>query len=320
MRVVTPYLEPVLGDTYCIVTTYCRIPVFKLGGGRVVMIDSGLAVPDREGILALLRKENLRVAAILTSHAHIDHTGNHHAIQQEHGAVVYMTPFNASVSETPMNLKSYLHGTSYRGVIEYGASMLCRTDRIILPKDTAVEVEGARFQILRLPGHTPEHIGFVTPDRVAYVADTLMSDSVLDAVRIPYCMCCELDIQSKRKVQKMDWARYIIPHNGVYDDVKQLAERNIQKLLDKIEMVYDAVDHYMSMEQIVAEVSAAMGVQGDTVYKINVSDRNIRIFVEHLLDTGRMVQRANESVKEYDRTGRKLTELVEHGKELAVGK
>ena len=76
-----------MGDTFCIVTGYARIPLFKLGGGRAVIFDSGLAVPDRAGIFDLLRREELRVAAILTSHAHIDHTGNHKAIQQEHGGL-----------------------------------------------------------------------------------------------------------------------------------------------------------------------------------------------------------------------------------------
>ena len=232
-----------MGDTFCIVTGYARIPLFKLGGGRAVIFDSGLAVPDRAGIFDLLRREELRVAAILTSHAHIDHTGNHKAIQQEHGAVVYMTPFDAAVSGTPMNLKAYLYGTSYRGVMDYGASMLCRADRIICPEDTAVEVDGARFEILRLPGHAPEHLGFVTPDRVAYVADALMSDRVLNSVRIPYCMCCELDFQSKRMLRNTNYAGYIIPHNGIYEDITALADRNIQKLQEKIEeMMKEAVE------------------------------------------------------------------------------
>lgn len=299
---VKPYLEPVLGDTYCIVTGYARIPLFKLGGGLAVLVDSGLAVPDRAGILELLKKEGLRVSAVLTSHAHIDHTGNHQALQQEHGAVIYMTPFDAAVSGTPMNLKAYLYGTSYRGVMDYGASMLCRADRIIAPEDTVVEIEGARFDILRLPGHAPEHLGFVTPDGVAYVADALMSDKVLDSVRIPYCMCCELDFQTKRMLRDTKYARYIIPHNGVYDDIATLVDRNAQKLQDKIEVVAGLADRYLTMEELVARAAAAMGVHGDTVYKVRVAERNIRVFVEHLLDTGRLVQRANEGMIEYVRT------------------
>lgn len=299
---VKPYLEPVLGDTFCIVTGYARIPLFKLGGGRAVLLDSGLAAPDRDGILALLRREGLRVTAILTSHAHIDHTGNHQVLQQEHGAVVYMTPFDAAVSGSPMNLKAYLYGTSYRGVMDYGASMLCRADKIIYPEDTAVEVEGARFEILRLPGHAPEHLGFVTPDGAAYVADALMSGQVLDSVRIPYCMCCELDFQTKRALLDTHYPRYIIPHNGVCSDITDLVERNTRKLLDKIETVAGLADRRITMEELVAKASAAMGVTGDTVYKIRVAERNIRVFVEHLLDTGRLVQIASQGVIEYVRT------------------
>ena len=301
-RNVRPYFEHVMGDTFCIVTGYARIPLFKLGGGRAVIFDSGLAVPDRAGIFDLLRREELRVAAILTSHAHIDHTGNHKAIQQEHGAVVYMTPFDAAVSGTPMNLKAYLYGTSYRGVMDYGASMLCRADRIICPEDTAVEVDGARFEILRLPGHAPEHLGFVTPDRVAYVADALMSDRVLNSVRIPYCRCCELDFQSKRMLRNTNYAGYIIPHNGIYEDITALADRNIQKLQEKIDIVAGLADHYLSLEELVARSMTAMGVNGNTIYKIRVAERNIQVFVEHLLDTGKLSQRAYRGIIEYVRT------------------
>ena len=50
----TPYLEHVLGDTWCIVTDYCRIPLYMPDRTQAIMIDSGLKKPDREGILFLL--------------------------------------------------------------------------------------------------------------------------------------------------------------------------------------------------------------------------------------------------------------------------
>lgn len=296
-----PYLEHVKGDTYCVVTGYSRIPLFRLDTGRAVLLDSGLARPDRQGIFDLLRQEGLRVEAILTSHAHIDHTGNHRAFQKEHGAKIYMSLFDAAVSSTPMNLKSYLYGTSYRGTIAYGESMLCKADRLIKQDDEELTVDGAKFRILRLPGHAPEHLGFVTPDGVAYLADSLMSDQVLDSVRIPYCMCCELDLQTKERLKEFNYDFYIIPHNAVCTEIAGLAERNRQKLLEKIEVVAGLADHYISMEELVARSAAAMGVNGDTVYKIRVAERNIHVFAEHLLDTGRLVQRANNGIIEYIR-------------------
>ena len=103
---IVPYLEHVLGDTWCIVTGYCRIPLYMPDRSRAVMIDSGLKHPDREGILSLLERENIRVATLLTSHFHPDHVGNHTALKAAHGCSVYMTPFARIMSRDPSNLQA----------------------------------------------------------------------------------------------------------------------------------------------------------------------------------------------------------------------
>lgn len=289
------------GDTWCIVTGYSRIPLFKLGGGRAVLIDSGIPA-DREGILALLKRSGLTVAGILTSHSHIDHMGNHRVLQREHGAKLYMTPFDAAVTADPMAIKICFYEASYNDVLQYAAPMFCRADFVIGPEDKSVEVEGARFGILRLPGHASDHIGFVTPDSVAYLADALLSDQVLNAVRIPYCLCCELDLQTKRRISGMKYDSFIIAHNGVYAESKGIADRNISKLHEKVETVYDLINRPMAMEDIVLRASEAMGVRRNTLYKIRVSECNIRTYVEYLTETGRLLQRAKDGMIEYIRT------------------
>lgn len=299
-----PRLEHVKGDTWCIVTGYVRIPLFRLGGGRAVLIDSGLAVPDGPGILSLLRREGLTAAAVLTSHAHIDHTGNHSLLQREHGARLWMSLFDAAASSNAMGMKALFANTSYHGTEEYAASMLCRADEIIWPEDTHVTVEGADFTVLRLPGHAPEHLGFVTPDGAAYLGDTLMSEQVLAAVRIPYCTCCELDLQSKRAAAELPYDCCIIAHNGVRGDVRALAQANIDALLEKVEVTAAQADRWLSMEELVARAAAAMGMAGDSVYRIKVAERNIRTFAEHLMDTGRLAQRARDGIIQYIRADR----------------
>lgn len=273
--------------------------MFRLGGGRIVLIDSGVAVPDQGKLLQLLQRENLRVAAVLTSHAHIDHIGNHYAIQSAHGSKVYMTPFAAAVSARPMNLKAYLSGMSYKETLSDGASMFCEADYIFRETDLVVDVEGACFKILALPGHAPEHVGFVTPDGVAYLADALLSDQVLDSVHIPYCMSCELDIQTKKIIEKMDYDSYILAHNAVYSCVKSIALRNREKLLEKIELVEGLAACPISMEKLVARASKRMGVPDGSVRKIRVAESSIRSFVEYLVDEGRLRQSVNKGVINY---------------------
>ncbi len=301
-ELITPWLEHVKGDTDCIVTGYSRIPVFHLGDGRIIMIDSGLAVPDRQGILDLLERKHLNVAGILTSHAHIDHTGNHKVIQEKYGAKIWMTWFDAAVSSGPMNMKAYMYSCSYHEVQGYAGSMYCRADCLIGPDDTYVDAEGARFEILRLPGHAPEHIGFVTPDGVAYLADALMTDDVLRSVHIPYVTCCELDLETKEYAGTLGYDCYIIAHNGVCADVRSLAEENMEYLREDIETVAGLIDHPMSMEEIIAKACPAMRVHADSVYKIDVAELSIRVFVEHLRDTGRLEAVAQDGVIRYVKT------------------
>ena len=302
MDIVQPFLEHVKGNTWCIVTKRSRIPLFKLKGGRVVLIDSGISTTDRVGILSLLAQNALTVAAILTSHAHVDHIGNHKTLQKEQGSKLYMTPFDAAISENPLYAQAYFYGINYQKVIKYTATYRCHADYLIRPEDEFIDVEGARFKILRLSGHTVEHLGFVTPDSVAYLADALLSDHVLESVRIPYCINCALDLDTKERIGEMNYDSYIVAHNGVYENIGALVKRNIDNILSKVDIIYKIADHYMSMEQILAKTCAALGIRMDSIYKIRSSEQSVRVYMEYLIEEGRLVQRANNGIIEYIRT------------------
>ena len=299
-----PWLEHVKGDTWCIVTSHVRIPLFRLDNGRAVLIDSGLAAPDGPEILSLLRREGLTAAAVLTSHTHIDHAGNHRLLQREHGARLWMSQLDAAAFSNAVALEALFADIGRRQAAERNAAMFCRADEIIWPEDTHVTVEGASFTVLRLPGHTLEHLGFVTPDGVAYLGDVLLSEQVLAAVRIPYCACCELDLWSKRAAAELPYDRYIIPHNGVCGDIRTLAQANIDAMLEKVELTAAQADRWLSMEELAARVAAATGVAGDSVYRVRIAKGNIRSFVKYLLDRGRLAQRAKDGVIQYIRADR----------------
>jgi glyoxylase-like metal-dependent hydrolase (beta-lactamase superfamily II) len=213
-----------------------------------------------------------------------------------------MTLFDAAISENPLYAQAYFYGINYRNVIKYTATYLCHADYLIRPEDEFIDIEGARFKILRLPGHTAEHLGFVTPDSVAYLADALLSDHVLESVRIPYCISCALDLDTKNRIGKMKYDRYIVAHNGVYENISALVKRNIDNILSKVDIIYKIADHYMSMEQILAKTCAALGIRTDSIYKISSSEQSVRVYMEYLIEEGRLVQRANDGIIEYIRT------------------
>lgn len=298
----TPRIEHIKGDTWCIVTGYVRIPFFKLDARHIVMMDSGLMNPDREGIFKALDEAGLRVHSILTSHTHIDHTGNHKALKERYDCEVYMTPFDAAVASSPLCMKTYMYGSSYRSVLQYSREMFCKTDHFILPEQKKINIEDFNFKVLNLPGHGPEHLGFVTPDNVAYLGDLLISEDVMDSIRIPYVTSIELDLESKKNITLFNYDYYILAHNSVETDIKELSEHNIESLLEKAKSITSLASDWCSLENIVASGIKTFGVDGDTIYKIVVSERNIRAFVDDLVDTGELITRIKDGVIEFINT------------------
>lgn len=295
---IVPYLEHVLGDTWCIVTGYCRIPLYMPDRARAVMIDSGLRHPDREGILALLEQEHIRVATLLTSHFHPDHVGNHTALKAAHGCAVYMTPFARIMSRDPSNLQAVGYETytlrKARGPYSY-----CGPDQIIPEGAEEICVDGITFRLLWLPGHAVEQVGFITPDDVAYLSDTVLSDHVLQAVRLPYYTCLRLDLQTKELLKNLRCRRYILAHNGVCDELCDLIDRNIATAREKLRLVEAQAKDWCTLEQLCAAVMAHLNMDLNAEAKVIGGKRNIQVLVEYLVETERLVFRVREGYVEY---------------------
>lgn len=295
-----PYLEPVLGDTWCIVTPFCRLPLYMPDKKNAILIDSGLR-PHGPGILELLDGEGIRVTTLLTSHFHRDHVGNHAALKERFGCTVYMTPFAAALCGDPNNVR----GTGYETPLltkARGGSISCPADVVFAPEGE-LEVGGVRFEILPLPGHCQEQVGFVTPDGAAYLSDTILSAVVVDALRIPYCTDCTLDLEAKESLRSLKAEAYILAHNSTEPEIGSLVDHNVENMQRKLHMVQRQADTWMTLETLAAKVMAHTGADLESTAKVVGMQRNIQVLVNHLLETDRLTHRVKEGYIEYCCTG-----------------
>lgn len=298
---IKPHIEHVKGNTYCIITGYCRFPLYKLDETQVILIDSGLP-RDWEGILDCLQQENLQVVAVLTSHLHPDHVGNHLNLRKTFGSKLYMTMHAAAICASPMNQVA-----TYAGIITY--RRICKNMTTAIVPDALIDwnaksitVEGATFELLQLPGHSAEHLGIVTPDGVAYLGDTVLSEPVMKALRAPFCVCVELDLASKEFLAQTNYDRYIVAHNEVRDEIRQLALWNRDMMLQKAEAICSLATDYMTLDTLTQKAMKQVGSELDSVHRVAGFRRNTLPFVDYLIDTGKLTCRANDGVIEYIRT------------------
>ena len=134
--------------------------------GEAVVIDPG----DEIGkIQAILAKHELRVKAIIITHAHIDHIGGAQKLKAATGAPVYMNAKDQQLSEHLDTQAAWLGmATPERTEIDVDAR-----------EGEKVALGPAEFHVLHTPGHTQGSISLWIPAENKLIAgDTLFLDSI----------------------------------------------------------------------------------------------------------------------------------------------
>ena len=279
-------MEQAKGDTWMLETSNLCIPAFRLDQKQLILMDSGQAGDDLDELLTILRREGQTVRAVLTSHTHNDHTGGHRALRGLYGTELVASLFNAAVLENPLGLRAYFYEDTYHEVLQHSALMGAHVDRLILPGQRSIDIDGAVFQILDLPGHSPEHLGFVTPDGIAYLADLLLSRGQFSTAKLPYITCCELDFASKRRAATWDYTGYLLAHKGYTEQITELVEANLALWEEKLNVILGQLEGEKTMEECVAATAKALCLGGKSHFIRMSVGRSVRAMVQYLVDRG----------------------------------
>ena len=151
--------------TVGIVQTRCYI-LYREGADECLVIDPG----DEA---ARIRKAagGKKIAAILLTHGHFDHTGAVNELRKALEVQVYAyETADMYLLDTRMNLST----ACGEYVIVRDAHYLCDGDIIALEADPEF-----RLQAIHTPGHTPDSVIYYAPkDGIAFVGDTIFKGSI----------------------------------------------------------------------------------------------------------------------------------------------
>ncbi len=135
-------------------------------GRTALLVDPGAATPDA---LAVVRDLDLDVAAILLTHAHLDHVEGVGAARQATQAPIHLHPLDRIL---------YDNVASQAAAFGVPCDELPPPDAQLVP-GVNLAFGGTEFEVVFAPGHAPGHVMFVSvSEPVAIVGDVIFMGSI----------------------------------------------------------------------------------------------------------------------------------------------
>ena len=297
-------LRHVAGNTW-VLEAWELIPVCFLDEKKseAVLLDSGLAVPDRELLDAWIRETGVRIRAVICTHAHRDHCGNNRWLKEMQGTEILMNEIeNCAGSFYPM-FSRYYNNIPSKQLENYLPGLTVKADRCFTFADRKVEIDGNVFGLIPLPGHTPGHTGIVTPDGVCYVADALMSEETMRHAKLPSDDDWAEAEKSRNLLLETDYEWYIAAHKEVYrgSENRALVEKNHRDRQERIRVIQGLLEEgrVYTREEITKLMWTKLDLHIRDGMKMLIFDRNLGCLLQYLADSGLLEREYRQGVCYY---------------------
>ena len=215
-------LIQVLNNTYYI-NCPAKIGLYLDVDKGVYLIDSGNDKEAGRKVRQILDKNGWALRAILCTHSHADHIGGCKYLQAQTGCKVYSPGVERDFTRHTLLEPALLYGGFPPKALRHKFLMAQESDADELA--SAELPEG--FEIIPLPGHCFEMVGFRTPDDVVFLADCLSSRATLEKYRIGFIYDVQAYLDTLEKVKSLSGAFFVPAHAEACEDVSELAQYNI---------------------------------------------------------------------------------------------
>ncbi|GKH49144.1 MAG: MBL fold metallo-hydrolase [Oscillospiraceae bacterium] len=260
-----------------------KIGLVRLSDTGVCLIDSGNDKEAGRKIKKLLDANGWRLTAIYNTHSNADHIGGNRYLQEQTGCAVYAPGMECCFTRHPVLEPSFLYGGFPCRDLRH--KFLMARESAALPLDGGSLPEG--FSVIPLPGHFFDMVGFQTSDGVIYLADCLSSRETLEKYQISFLYDAEAYLSTLELVKGMSARAFVPAHAPVTGDIAQLAQYNIDKVLEVAEKITLLCREPLCFETILQRLFADYGLTMSFEQYVLVGS-TVRSYLSWLKDTGRL--------------------------------
>lgn len=266
-------------------TWYIQCPA-KMGlwvpdGQTAVLIDSGGDKDAGRKVQKTLEAQGWTLGCILNTHANADHNGGNALLQQRLQAPAFAPGIDAAITTYPILEPAFLYGgyppKPLRNKFLLAQPSRCQT----LTEENLPE----GLTMLPLPGHFFDMCGFGTADGVWFLADCLTSETVIEKYHVQFLYDVAGYLDTLDKVSRLEGRLFIPAHAEATEDIRPLAEKNRQKVLEIIDVVRSLCREPRMFEEILQGLFAHYQLTMDFSQYVLVGS-TLRSYLAYLLDNG----------------------------------
>lgn len=275
-------LIQVSGRSYYIQSP-AKIGLVRISDTDVCLIDSGNDKDAGRKVRQILDSNSWKLTAIYNTHSNADHIGGNKYLQGQTGCKIFAPGIECDFTRHPVLEPSFLYGGYPGKELRHKFLMAQESSVEYLTKEVLPE----GFEIIELPGHFFDMVGFRTPDDVIYLADCLSSRETLDKYRIGFVYDVAAYIKTLEMVKTLKAKMFVPAHAQAAEDISELVQYNIDKVWEIAERIValckEPTLFEILLQKLFTEYSLTMNFE-----QYVLVGSTVRSYLAWLKDTGRI--------------------------------
>lgn len=272
-----------VGEKSYYIQSPAKIGIYRASETEVYLIDSGSDKDAGRRCRKVLDEQGWTCRGILVTHSNADHVGGCAYLQKQYGCKVFSGGIEGAITAHTVLEPSFLYGGYPYKELRHKFLMAqpCEVTPFTDP-DFPKNVE-----ILPLPGHFFDMVGFRTPDGTAFIADCLSSDAALEKYQISFLYDVAGYMATLEQVAGMDARVFVPSHADAVEDIAPLAQRNRDKVLAIAEHICDVCREGKTPEELLRQLFIDYDLMMTHEQYVLIGS-TVRSYTAWLKDTGRL--------------------------------